>query len=271
MERKKLILPFLKALFTQPGVILKSLYHGMTVYDRKNFVIKNYGLKNGLPEIDIKDLFSQFDETVYPFSHLYGTSLPIDLAIIKKIAQGFKDCEYLEIGSWRGESLANLSPVCKRCVSISLPDDMMRSLGMSEKIIGMQRFFSKDLPNVTHIGADSTKFDYSTLGKFDVIFVDGDHRFEAVKSDTENVFKLLKDENSVIIWHDYTEHYELIDWEVFAGILAGTPKDKVGKIYHIRNSLCAIYLNKEIKSTAMDFPVRPDKAFEVKIKMTNQF
>ncbi len=240
----------------------------MTVYDRKNFVVKKYGLMNGLPEIDITDLFSNFSETVYPFSHLYGTSLPIDLAIIKKLAAQYSDCEYLEIGSWRGESLANLSPVCKRCVSISLSDDMMRNAGMSEKMISMQRFYSRDLKNVEHIGADSTKFDYTNIGKFDVIFVDGDHRFEAVKSDTQNVFKLLKDENSIIIWHDYTEHYELIDWEVFAGILEGTPKSELQNIYHIKNSLCAIYTKKKLPTTQRDFPIKPDKFFKVSIELT---
>ncbi|MFI5171714.1 MAG: class I SAM-dependent methyltransferase [Chitinophagales bacterium] len=250
---------------------MKSLYHGMVADDRKKFVENKYGFKNGLPEIDIRDMFSEFNETVYPFSHLYGTSLPIDLAIIKKLAKQFDNCEYLEIGSWRGESLANLSPVCKRCVSISLPDEQMRKLGFSEKSISMQRFFSKDLANVEHIGADSTTFDFSKLGKFDVIFVDGDHRFEAVKSDTENVFKLLRNENSVIVWHDYTEHYELIDWEVFAGILAGTPKNVHSNLYHIKNSLCAIYTRNKIKSSLMDFPARPNKDFEIIISIIKNY
>lgn len=173
----------------------------------------------------------------------------------------------MQIGSWRGESLANLSPVCKRCVSISLSDQEMKEFGLSDRTIAMQRFFSKDLSNVEHIGSNSMKFDFSKVGKFDLIFVDGDHRFEAVKSDTQNVFKLLKNENSIIVWHDYTEHYELIDWEVFSGILDGTPKDKIKNLYHIKNTLCAVYINKEIPHTSKNFPSIPNNRFSINIKL----
>ena len=100
-----------------------------------------------------------------------------------------------------------------------------------------------------------------------MIFVDGDHRYEAVKSDTENVFKLLKNENSIIVWHDYTEHYELIDWEVFSGILDGTPKEKLKNIYHIKNTLCAVYINKDIPKTAKNFPEIPKNRFSVVISL----
>lgn len=267
MDRKKLIIPFFKALFTKPSVILKSIYHGIVIYDRKNYIKKKYNLLSGLPEIELQDLFPNFSETVDPFSHLYGTSLPIDLAVLKQFAKQYTNCEYMEIGSWRGESLANLSPVCKRCVSISLSDKEMKEFGLSDKTIDMQRFFSKDLPNVEHIGSNSMKFDFSTIGKFDLIFVDGDHRYEAVKSDTENVFKLLKNENSIIVWHDYTEHYELIDWEVFSGILDGTPKEKLKNIYHIKNTLCAVYINKDIPKTAKNFPEIPKNRFSVVISL----
>ena len=269
MERKKLVIPFIKTLFTNPGVILKALYHGMVEEDRKQFVQKQYNMSNGLPEVDLKDLFGSFDEKIDTFSHLYGTSLPIDLAIIKKIAMGIPNCDYLEIGSWRGESLANIAPVVKRCVSVSLSDELMRQFGISEEAIKVQRFFSHNIPNIEHIGADSTKFDFSKLGKFDLIFVDGDHRFEAVKSDTTNVFNLLKDENSIILWHDYTKNYEQINWEVFSGMLAGIPKDKLPHVYHITNSLLAIYTTKNVKTSRYSFPSYPNKKFTLTFKMEN--
>ena len=87
MDRKKLIIPFFKALFTKPSVILKSIYHGIVIYDRKNYIKKKYNLLSGLPEIELQDLFPNFSETVDPFSHLYGTSLPIDLAVLKQFAK----------------------------------------------------------------------------------------------------------------------------------------------------------------------------------------
>ena len=265
MDRRKLINPFIKALFTKPSVILKALYHGMVPYDRKNHVIRKYGLHNGIKEIDILDLFPDFNETIEPFSHLYGTSLPIDLAILKLFAKRFNECTYIEIGSWRGESLANLSPVCRKCTSISLSDDEMRKIGLSEDVIKMQRFYSKNLSNVEHLTGDSTKFDFSKIGKFDLIFVDGDHRYEAVKSDTANAWNLRKNEQSIIVWHDYTEQYEHINWEVLAGNLDGSPADMHGQIYHISNSLCAVYLPFAIASYDQKYPAYPNKSFSVSI------
>lgn len=266
MKKIQLIIPFIKILFTRPSVIFKALYHAVINFDRQKFVENKYGLKNGLPELDLLELFPVFNGTVSPFTHLYGTSLPIDMLILKSLAQKFTVCDYMEIGTWRGESIANLSPVCNQCVSISLSDDDMRRFGFSEKHIQVQRFFSKDLINVKHIEANSRIFDFHSLDqKFDLIFVDGDHSFDGVKNDTQKVFELLKNENSIIIWHDYTTQYELIDWEVFAGILEGTPKEKRKNIYHITNSLCAIYINGDFKTGVMDFPAMPDKKFEITI------
>lgn len=265
MERKKLILPFLKALFSQPSVILKSLYHGMVEHESKHLVASINGNNNVLRELSIFDLFVDFNEIIDPYSHLYGSSLPIDIAILNKITKEFPNCDYLEIGSWRGESLANIAPNCNRCVSLSLSEKEMRELKIDDRTIQMQRFFSKKHQNIEHIGADSTKFDFSTLGKFDVIFIDGDHRYEAVKSDTENALKLLKNENSIILWHDYTKNYEQINWEVYAGILAGMPKNLHSRIYHITNSLLAIYTNKALSNSEYLFPKIPDKVFSINI------
>jgi len=129
MKKLKLIFPFLKQLITKPSVITKALYHAVVTEDRKNYTQGKYGLENGLPEIDLLTLFADFSGEAECFTHLYGTSLPIDFVILKKFAVQFEQCSYLEIGTWRGESLANLSPICDSCVSVSLSDDEMRAFG----------------------------------------------------------------------------------------------------------------------------------------------
>lgn len=265
MKKTGLIFPFLKILFTEPSVIFKSLYHTVNIWSSRKSVIKNFDGKKGLPEIDLLELFPGFDETVNPFSHLYGTSLPVDLAVLRKLAKRFDSCEYLEIGSWRGESLANVSPLCKRCVSVSLSGEEMRNMGMNEKMIQMQKFFSRKLSNIEHIEANSRVFDFSPLGKFDLIFVDGDHSAEGVKNDTQKVFQLLKDKNSIIVWHDYVANYEHINWEVYHGILSGAPETERGKIYHISNTLCAIYMNGNLKTQIAEYPAQPVNNFTIRI------
>jgi len=267
MKKIKLIFPFLKILFSKPSVISKALYHAVVTENRKNYVQRKYGLKNGLPEVDLLTVFPDFKGEVECFTHLYGTSLPIDFIILRKLASQFHDCSYLEIGSWRGESLANLSPVCKSCVSVSLSNEDMRRLGFGDPFIKMQRMFSEHLPNVKHIEANSRAFDFNSLNqKFDLIFVDGDHSYDGVLNDTRKVFDLLRNENSIIVWHDCVTQYELPDWEVVAGILDGAPREKQKNIFHISNSLCAVYHPGNYQSKPSEFPSLPNKNFEISIR-----
>ena len=100
----------------------------------------------------------------------------------------------------------------------------MLRMGLAKEYVGLHRFFSKNFKNVEHIQQNSSTFDFKTLNKkFDLIFVDGDHHYEQVKQDTENVFNLLRNENSIIVWHDYLYDSGEIRFEVLAGILAGCP------------------------------------------------
>ena len=82
--------------------------------------------------------------------------------------------------------------------------------------------------------------------KFDLIFVDGEHGFKAVKIDTRNVFALRKDANSNIVWHDYGYDTEDVRFEVLAAILSGIPKKEHSKLYHVSNTMCAVYLENYI-------------------------
>lgn len=266
MNKINLIVPFLKAILLKPSVVLKAIYHAIIQYDREQWVIKYFNLPHGFPQVDLLDLFPEFKETVDPFTNLYGTSLPIDLAVLKLFAKKYSNCDYLEIGTWRGESIANLAPICNHCVSISLSNNEMGSFGWGEPFQKLQRLFSKNIKNVLHIEANSRSMDFSKLNqKFDLVFIDGDHSFEGVKSDSEKVFGLLRDKDSVIVWHDYTSNYEHINWEVFAGILAGVPANMRGSIYHISNTLCAVYTNELIPTKPFVYPAFPDKNFIINI------
>jgi hypothetical protein len=132
----------------------------------------------------------------------------------------------------------------------------------------LHRFFSNGLKNVTHIQANSQTFDYNSLNqKFDLIFIDGDHHYESVKNDTTNAFKLLKDENSIIIWHDYGNDPSDIRWDVLRGILDGSPNEKRGNLYRVSNTLCAIYTAGIVKTEYFEPFSDPDKFFSVSLKV----
>ncbi|NGX37435.1 MAG: hypothetical protein K1000chlam2_00591 [Chlamydiae bacterium] len=59
-----------------------------------------------------------------------------------------------------------------------------------------------------HFG-DSTAYDFAKFtenGPLDLIFIDGGHSYECVKSDTENALRVVAD-HGCILWHDFTPHF----------------------------------------------------------------
>lgn len=265
MNKISKLLKVVSLIIRQPA-LLNNILDDTDVNKQK--VIKNYNLPKGLKTVDITHLLPDFNETIEPYCSLDGGSTPFDLALLKGLAKSITDCSYFEIGTWRGESAANVATVAKHCITLNLPDEEMLNMGLDKKYVGLHRFFSKDLKNVTHVQANSQTFDYSTLNqKFDLIFIDGDHHYESVKKDTENAFKLLKNENSIIIWHDYGNNPSDIRWDVLLGILDGSPAEKHANLYRVSNTLCAIYTTRSIKSRYIDHFDTPDKYFSINLNI----
>ena len=267
MNKLKKLLKAILLIISKPS-LLNNVLNNPNVSRAE--VIKKYNLPQGLKTIDIQLLLPDLNETIEPYSSLDGGSTPIDITLLKALAKSKADCDYFEIGTWRGESVANVASVAKHCVTLNLPDAQMQQMGLDKNYIASHRFFSKDLKNVTHIQADSQTFDYSSLDqKFDLIFVDGDHHYESVKTDTSNVFNLLKNEDSIIVWHDYGNNPGDIRWDVLHGIMDGTPMDKRRYLYRVSNTLCAIYLKRPIESSYIRPYSSPENCFSLTVKHNN--
>jgi predicted O-methyltransferase YrrM len=213
----------------------------------KKKVKEKYGIDAGLPVVAL-DTFLK-EAKVNPYSFLDGTSLVTDLALLRALASRFTGCSYFEIGTWRGESVANVAEVAEECYTLNLPAHEMEQMGLDKKYIALHGFYSQNLHNVKHLHHNSLTFDFRSLGKkFDLIFVDGDHHYESVRKDTAGVFSLLKDEHSIIVWHDYASHPESVRWEVLCGILNGIPASEHKNLYQVSNTLCCIYSKKPLPS-----------------------
>lgn len=234
----------------------------------KNYVHKKYGFTHGLPLVDITELFPDFDETVNPYAYLDGATLPIDIALLKALSRKYNVKSYFEIGTWRGESVANVAEIVPHCLTLNLPDLELFYLGNSDDYVNMHRFFSKSVANIEHIFGDSQSFDFSNYNKkFDLVFIDGDHHYESVKKDTKTALELIKDENGIIVWHDYAFEPETVRWSVLAGILDAIPKDKQKNLYHVSNTLCAVYINESLPTTSLIINSKPNHWFEINIKV----
>lgn len=265
MNAKEAVFPFLKLMFKDRRNLLKSLLSYTKEADKKLYFQKEYGMKR-LPSVNIDDV-GKIDVELTNYTYLDGTSRPIDIALLMAVCNNYEDCNYLEIGSWRGESLFNVSKIAKKCTSVSLSKEEMIKVGLSEKSTDLRCLFSKNVPNIKHIEANSQTFDFNKLNeKFDVIFIDGDHTYAGVKSDTMKAFPLLRDENSVIIWHDCGGGYEGNRYEVVSAIMDGAPEDKRKNIYRVTNTICGIYTSKKIDANLLESPQVPKRTFTMGIK-----
>jgi len=232
----------------------------------KKRLLKDYAIE-GLDEIRLSDLMGGEEVSVKPFAFMEGGSIPTDLVLLKLLATGFDSCKYFEIGTWRGESVASVAEVAAHCTTMNLPPARMKELGQSDDYIMQYAMFSKELTNVIHLEEDSLTYDYASLGKkFDLIFIDGDHHYESVKKDTENVFKHLMHENSIVVWHDYAWQPGDVRFETLAAIMAGVPEHCRSKIYAVRNTMCAVYIPYEIKSYVASVIAQKEEAFALSIK-----
>lgn len=214
-----------------------------------------------LPVVQLFDLIPQSTETVQPFSFLSGGSMPTDLLLLRGLASRFERCSFFEIGTWRGESTANVSSVAFECVTVDLPEAEKRLAGMEEEYINEYARFSKNKSNIKHLQANTAKLDFTSLGKFDLIFIDGDHHYDAIVRDTANVFKHIIKDSSIIVWHDYTFHPEQVRFETLKAILDAIPSEKHSNLYHVNNTMCAVCLPQGVK-----FENKKVKEFLVKIQ-----
>jgi hypothetical protein len=150
---------------------------------------------------------------------------------------------------------------------VTLSEEEMKERGAGDDFSKAHGLFTKDLPGLKTIGMDSRKFNFSSLGKkFDLIFIDGDHSYEGVLNDTVKSFPLRKGADSIIVWHDYGNSTEKVRYSVLAAILDGIPKEFHRNLYHVSNTLCAVYMeNITLKTYYTSFPTIPDKVFSISL------
>jgi len=233
----------------------------------EKYILKKHKIK-GLPVLSF-NYFIKEPIVVSPFAFLDGGSLPTDIALLKQLAANIPNCRYFEIGTWRGESVTNVADAADICYSLNLPDNELYKLTNSEDYVKSHRLFSKNRKNIRHIYGNSRNYNYSGLNmNFDLIFIDGDHHYEAIYEDTKNMLDFLCHDNTVIVWHDYAYNPESIRYETLAAILDACPKELHHFLYHVKNTNCALLYRQALPSGRFKKYAIPDYCFSINIKIS---
>lgn len=199
-----------------------------------------------------KDMCNKF---IYVKSNVFNTdskvTRPMETQILSALVCYFVPNNIFEIGTYNGFTTfhfaVNSPPECT-IYTLDLPpgfdenalhgysyDDLMVvKLSMEH---ANDRIFHKypEKSKIRELFGDSSSFDFSPYaGKMDLIFIDGNHSYDFVKSDTENALKMLS-ENGVIIWHDYDY---IIHKDIFRYL---NQFSKTHAVYAIPHTRFAIY------------------------------
>lgn len=229
-------------------------------------VVSRYRLPSGLKKIPF-DIFLNEVNTIEPFTFLEGGSLPTDYLLLAALSKKLDEPECFEIGTWRGESALNMARFAKKVNTLNLSPAELKQMGFDSPYADMQGSLCKNVANICQLWGNSFSFDFSPYRKnCDLVFVDGDHHYNSVVNDTKIAFDLLRDEKSVIVWHDYGNGTETVRWEVLLGILDGTPEDKRKHLYSVNNTLCAVYYPYPVESFNAVYPQKPSNIYSVSIQ-----
>lgn len=173
-----------------------------------------------------------------------GGSGVLDYLFLKAVMIYFGLHTYLEIGTYIGESIHNISAIADKCYSITVPEDHPASMKNFCKKYGMVDFSNRlmNRPNMIQYLADSKEFSFDEIKeKIDVYFIDGDHSLGGIQQDTEKVFA-HKGENSFVVWHDVKKEGHQINEVTIEAISRTIGAEKLKNFYICDMNLCGIYV-----------------------------
>jgi hypothetical protein len=170
----------------------------------------------GVPDAEV---FPEEVRFFMPLAQGSGSLLSLESLLLIKLMRITRPKYLFEFGTYKGLTtrllLANLPSAPEvtgeRIFTLDLPalenvhfqgtdvDLAREALGFERKYLGEP---NKHL--VKQILQDSMTFDGSQYaGKFQFIFIDGNHEVDYVRKDTENSFKMFSGDKGCVIWHDY--------------------------------------------------------------------
>lgn len=116
----------------------------------------------------------------------------VDYALKASIIASLKPESVLEIGTGAGWGICFIASVLPKARLVTMSPRLTPETGSVVK--------RKPKLKIKQIWADSKTYDFLKIGKFDVVYIDGDHSYEYVLSDLMNTYPLAK---KAVILDDY--------------------------------------------------------------------
>ena len=248
-------------------VLLYGIFHPQVLF---NFLfgvvteVAEFHKRCGGPVKNFKDsrLYQDICQAVlFPKSNCFnvgfGNIRPMEAQVLGALVQILQPKAIFEIGTYNGFStlhLAKNSPPNSRVYTLDLSpnvdgnkdsSDLKHDLREAHGDIktmkaNSTRWFHQDecRKKIVELFGDSRHFDFSPYDQnVDLVFIDANHSYSYVKSDTENALKMLSP-GGVILWHDY----DFIHPGIFSYL---NELAQQRKIYYIERTRFALLINNE--------------------------
>ena len=162
-----------------------------------------------LPELDLHTLCAGAEEfpAIDLLPHDEWELPPDECACLARLVRYLQPRTVFEFGTFRGRTtrlIAANAPAGAEVYTIDLPPKRFRHFsGASEELLGEEFSGHHVVAKIRQLYGDTRTFDFHPFYEsMDLIFIDGDHRYEGVRSDTQQALRMIKP-GGVIIWDDY--------------------------------------------------------------------
>jgi predicted O-methyltransferase YrrM len=216
------------------GSVMWHLHQLASEAEDVEFTLPSRALNESLPGIDSVLVTAPVTELYRPRDMVVPLAEVLTLAAI---CRHLRPRRIFEFGTHTGSSTL--------VMAINVADDteiFTLDLEPSERVGSAYRN-TEYSPRIRQLYGDSKTFDYAFfLGKVDFVFIDADHTYDGVKSDTEKAFELLRP-GGVIVWDDYRwldVHVECVGVTLFLNEFG-----KTHPVFNIAGTRFAIYVDSE--------------------------
>jgi predicted O-methyltransferase YrrM len=216
---------------------------------------RNYLWRCTLSTVDYRSLVrdAAYPLVVWPAHDKYGDMTWQEVIIVCMLVRQFQPKRIFEFGTFMGKTtyhLAANSDDDALIFTLDLPEtefsQAIADIPYDRELLreGKRQevgYYYKKSPfrdKVTQLFANSAKFDETAyVDSMDMVFIDADHSYESVLSDTKKAFRMVSKGGSgkVILWHDLRPHS--------AVERAMVELSDHGQTFHIKDTALGIYLS----------------------------